>query len=553
MLQNRSQIEELVHSAWTLRFENRERCLEQSLQGLEQAKEVGHVLAQGLARRNIAFCLFRTGDHAQALHHLDVALEVARNFQDQKLERDCLQVTASAYASLGEFEAGIDAVFGAYRINIELEDVLGMIWSLNNISAMYHQLGDNQTSLEYAIKAIEYCESEGDLVRKANALNNQGIARCGLGRYVEAILDFEASLAITRDLELQDITAQTLVNLAEALSGMGSHAKALEILDAALEMVRANKQTEGVVYCLLNAAKIELAQRHAKEAIDYATAAIDAARDADLKSLEFQSFEIKALAYKQQNDFEHALEAFEEFHRLEKEVRDDAANRKMRVFNAQREAERLRGEAKLEQLRNVELMQALEALEQANQAKTTLLVELEEKSSELELLILQDPLTRLYNRRHLESYLTEEFARANIGNYPLPVAMLDVDDFKFVNDTFGHLIGDQVLQHLAGILHTVLRSSDMPARYGGEEFAFVLPRSSPQNALLVCERIRSTVEHYDWESIQAGLKVTVSIGMVWDTNVANFEKLIARADDRLYEAKRYGKNLVRNDRLEDVV
>jgi diguanylate cyclase (GGDEF)-like protein len=553
MLQNRSQIEELLQAAWMQRFDNRDRCLEQSLQGLEQAKEVGHVLAQGLARRNIAFCLFRTGDHAQALHHLDLALEVARNFHDQRLERDCLQSIASAYVSLGEFDAAIDAVFGAYRINIELEDVLGMIWSLNNISAMYHQLGDNQASLEYASKAIEYCESEGDLIRKASALSNQGIARCALGRFPEAIKDFEDSLAITRDLELHDITAQTLVNLAEALSGMGSHAKALKTLDTALEMVRANKQTEGVVYCLLNAAKIELAQRHASEAIAYANAAVEAARDADLKSLEFQCFEVKAQAYKQQNNFENALEAFEEFHRLEKEVRDDAANRKMRVFNAQREAERLRGEAKLEQLRNVELMQALEALEQANQAKTTLLVELEEKSSELELLVLQDPLTRLYNRRHLENFLTEEFTRASLGNHPLPVAMLDVDDFKYVNDTFGHLIGDQVLQHLAGILHTVLRSSDMPARYGGEEFAFVLPRSTPQDALIVCERIRTTVEHYDWESIQVGLKVTVSIGMVWDTNVANFEKLISRADDRLYEAKRYGKNLVRNDRLEEVL
>lgn len=552
-MQNRSQIDELLHGAWMLRFENRERCLEQSVQGLEQAKAVGHVFAQGLARRNIAYCQFHSGDHAQALHHLDLALEVARNFQDLKLERDCLNVTSFAYASLGEFESAIDAVFSAYRINTELEDVLGMIWSLNNISGMYHQLGDNQTSLEYATKAIERCDSIGDLVRKSSALTNRGIARCALGRFDEAISDFEASLVITRDLELDDITAQTLVNLAEALSGGGSHTKALATLDTALEMVRANKQTEGVVYCLLNAAKIELAQRHANEAVSYSNAAIEAAQDGELKLLEFQGFEIKAQAFKQQNDFEQALSAFEEFHRLEKEVRDDAANRKMRVFNAQREAERLRGEAKLEQLRNVELMQALEALEQANQAKTTLLVELEEKSSELELLILQDPLTRLYNRRHLEGYLTQEFTRAKIGNHHLPVAMLDVDDFKLVNDSFGHLIGDQVLQHLAGILHTVLRSSDMPARYGGEEFAFVLPRSSPQDALLVCERIRSTVEHYDWEAVQAGLKVTVSIGMVWDTNVANFERLIARADDRLYEAKRYGKNLVRNDRIEDVV
>jgi diguanylate cyclase (GGDEF)-like protein len=552
-MQNRSQIEKLLQGAWMLRFENRERCFEQSVQGLEQAKEVGHVLAQGLARRNIAYCQFHSGDHAQALHQLDQALEIARNFSDLKLERDCLQVRSSAFASLGEFEAAIDAVFGAYRINTELEDVLGMIWSLNNISAMYHQLGDNETSLEYATKAIERCESIGDLVRKAAALNNQGIARCALGRFPEAIKDFETALVISRDLELNDITAQTLVNLAEALSGMGSHAKALEILDTALDLVRANKQTEGVVYCLLNSAKIELAQRRTSEAVEYANAAIEAARDADLKLLEFQSFEVKAQAFKQQNDFEQALTAFEEFHRLEKQVRDDAANRKMRVFNAQREAERLRGEAKLEQLRNVELMQALEALEQANQAKTTLLVELEEKTSELELLILQDPLTRLYNRRHLENYLTEEFSRASLEQHPLPVAMLDVDDFKFVNDTYGHLIGDQVLQHLAGILHTVLRSSDMPARYGGEEFAFVLPRSTPQDALLVCERIRSTVEHYDWEAVQKGLKVTVSIGMVWDTSVTNFEKLIARADDRLYEAKRYGKNLVRNDRLEEVL
>jgi diguanylate cyclase (GGDEF)-like protein len=553
MLQNRSQIEELLQSAWAVRFENRERCLEQSLLGLEQAKEVGHLLAQGFAKRNIAFCQFHSGDHAQALYQLDIALEVSRSFDDQKLERDCLQITLAAYASLGELDLAIDAAFNAYRINTELEDVLGMIWSLNNISAIYSQLGDHSLSLDFAEKAVERSESIGDLVRKATALTNQGVAQCSLGRFPEAIHSFESSLTITRDLGLQDLTAQNLVNLAEALSGTGEHAQALKTLDTALEMVRANKQTEGVVYCLLNAAKIELAQRHSSEAIQYADAAIEAAKDADLRSLEFQSYEIKAQAYKQQNNFELSLEAFEEYHRLEKAVRDDSANRKMRVFNAQREAERLRGEAKLEQLRNVELLQALEALEQANQAKTTLLIELEEKTSELELLVLQDPLTRLYNRRHLENYLTDEFTRARGGNHPLPFAMLDVDDFKNVNDTYGHLVGDQVLQHLAGILHTVLRSSDVPARYGGEEFAFVLPRSSPKDALAVCERIRHSVENYDWATIQAGLKVTVSIGMVWDSTVASFEKLIARADDRLYEAKRYGKNLVRNDRIEEIV
>ncbi len=553
MLQNRSQIEELLQGAWMLRFENRERCLMQSLQGLEQAKEVGHFLAQGLARRNIAYAQFHSGNYSQALHHLDLALEIAKNFQDLKLERDCLNITSWAYTSLGEFESAIDAVFSTYRINTELEDVLGMIVSLNNISAMYHQIGDNQTSLEYASQAIERCESIGDLIRKGQSLTNRGIAKCGLGRFTEAITDFEASLVISRELEIPDVTAQTLVNLSEALSGIGEHTKALQTLDTALQMVRENKQSEGVVYCLLNSAKIELAQRHSQEAIEYAIAGIEAAKTADLKTLLFQCYDLKAQAHKQQNDFEASLEAFEEYHRLEKEVRDDNSNRKIQVFNAQREAERLRGEAKLEQLRNVELMQALEALEQANQAKTTLLVELEEKSAELELLVLQDPLTRLYNRRHLENYLTSEFERAHKGVHPLPVAMMDVDDFKQVNDSYGHLIGDQVLQHMAGILHTVLRSADVPARYGGEEFAFVLSRTTPKDAVLVCERIRKSVETYNWESIQTGMKITVSIGLVWDSSIASFEKLLARADDRMYEAKRYGKNLVRHDRLEDEV
>jgi diguanylate cyclase (GGDEF)-like protein/PAS domain S-box-containing protein len=169
----------------------------------------------------------------------------------------------------------------------------------------------------------------------------------------------------------------------------------------------------------------------------------------------------------------------------------------------------------------------------------------EEKRLEQELrrLSATDPLTGLYNRRHLAEALAKELDRARRHQLPLSLLMCDVDHFKQFNDRHGHECGDQVLQMVAQHLSAALRTHDLPCRYGGEEFVAVLPSTSQSGAYSVAERLRRDIAVTETN----GLHVTVSIGVASFPWVAagSPQALIEAADRALYDAKEAGRNRVR--------
>lgn len=160
-------------------------------------------------------------------------------------------------------------------------------------------------------------------------------------------------------------------------------------------------------------------------------------------------------------------------------------------------------------------------------------------------LSLTDSLTGLFNSRYLHQSLLEELERAQRYERPLSLMILDCDNFKTINDTFGHLEGDRVLQALAGVISHSLRRTDSAYRYGGEEFVVVLPETSGRAARVLADRLRANFAAQDVMAADGRLiRCTVSIGVA-ESGLAEFkESLIRRADDASYEAKRQGKNCV---------
>ncbi|RDI17692.1 diguanylate cyclase (GGDEF)-like protein [Pseudacidovorax intermedius] len=150
---------------------------------------------------------------------------------------------------------------------------------------------------------------------------------------------------------------------------------------------------------------------------------------------------------------------------------------------------------------------------------------------------LEDALTGIANRRHLEQVLDEELRLHASAGQPLAVALLDIDQFKSINDRFTHEVGDRVLKTVAGIMSSQLRKRDLPARWAGDEFVIVFANATAGSAAQVCERVRSAITSFDWESIAAGLRVSVSIGlaeaMSGDTNAS----LLHRSDTSMYRVK----------------
>ncbi|HWE89146.1 MAG TPA: GGDEF domain-containing protein [Pseudonocardiaceae bacterium] len=164
---------------------------------------------------------------------------------------------------------------------------------------------------------------------------------------------------------------------------------------------------------------------------------------------------------------------------------------------------------------------------------------------------LRDSLTASYNRRYLDQRLTGLLTDSPpVGG--LAIALVDLDWFKQVNDTFGHLAGDRTLQRVVELLQDGLPEGAFCARYGGEEFVLVLPGIDAGTAVAVCEAARARVERHQWSHLLPGLQVTVSIGLVHEPSIAgqpgrrlaSAEQQLLRADGLLYAAKRSGRNAV---------
>jgi diguanylate cyclase (GGDEF)-like protein len=158
-----------------------------------------------------------------------------------------------------------------------------------------------------------------------------------------------------------------------------------------------------------------------------------------------------------------------------------------------------------------------------------------------------DPLTGLANRRVFDDALDREIRRSRRYRWPLTVLMLDLDRFKDVNDGYGHLLGDLVLERVGGILRHAVRDADVVCRYGGEEFAVVLPETSRTGGFAVAERIRRRVGHAFQERGVGGhtVALTVSCGLAaYPEDGLHAIEIVARADEALYGAKRAGRNRV---------
>lgn len=193
-------------------------------------------------------------------------------------------------------------------------------------------------------------------------------------------------------------------------------------------------------------------------------------------------------------------------------------------------------------------------------AKSEILEDLEDTNLKLKELSTRDSLTNLYNHAYFQERLSEEFKRCQRYNKCLSFIMIDIDDFKDLNDTYGHQAGDSILIKLSNLLMESIRGIDIAARYGGEEFALILPKINAEGAKLLAERLRQHVEVYfdDKKNLPQNMrgllhkmkdiaaKVTISQGIatIPHAKIKTKADLIKAADNALYRAKRNGKNVV---------
>jgi len=160
-------------------------------------------------------------------------------------------------------------------------------------------------------------------------------------------------------------------------------------------------------------------------------------------------------------------------------------------------------------------------------------------------LSIHDSLTKVYNRRYFMARYLEEFKRASKFNLSLSFLMLDIDHFKKINDTYGHLVGDAVLREVARLIQENMREIDFIARFGGEEFVAILPETDKAGAIMVAERISSRISRRRINVFDEAINVSISIGVAsFPQSTIHSDVLIEIADKALYKAKVSGRNRV---------
>jgi diguanylate cyclase (GGDEF)-like protein len=249
-------------------------------------------------------------------------------------------------------------------------------------------------------------------------------------------------------------------------------------------------------------------------------------------------------AYRGLGALDRALEHHERFHRLTVEHLHTQSSARMSQLMVRFDTERAMKDREISRLRNVELEREIAERREAEAALARAKAALEETNRELRAMTVRDPLTGVFNRRFLDERLAEAFALAVRQPQPLSVMICDVDDFKQINDTFSHAVGDEVLRTIAGILRGNVRQSDVVARFGGEEFVVLFPCATLEQAVAASEKLCRRVTEHPWHTVHPLLRVTLSAGVAAADGHPNHEKLLSDADRKLYRAKRHGKNRV---------
>ncbi len=475
-------------------------ALELLLEAARGYQDQGDLTDAATALAGVGLCQHRLGAQEDAVASLLHALESARELGFVTLEINIHNSLGSALLASGRSDEAAQHLAAGARLAEEQQNRSLLTKLVHNQTLVAQRRGEDapdgeaarrefEAGLALSRQALSLARELGNRYDEAHSLGQSGTMLRLLGRTTEAEAALTATLTLGRDLDEPHVQAEALLELGRL------HAKR----DAA----RARR-------CFQDA--IALAER-----INAKTMLADAC--ADLSSQHERDGELGA-----------ALALYKRFHAVREAefatTRQHAARAAQLWIDFQqatRQASQYREQAKLLAEDKEALAKQAEVLTAASQ---------------------QDPLTGLLNRRGLDAQVGALVAASEVNAVPLTVALIDIDKFKTINDSFSHMVGDAVLKRVAGIIRAHCRVNDLPVRYGGDEFLVVLAGAGPDGSTLVLKRLKDAVDACGWGEEAAGLAVTLSIGAATRPTGATLATTIAAADHALYAAKSSGRNRI---------
>lgn len=475
--------------------------------------------------------------------------------------------TGQVYIMEGKYKDGMTSLLLALKLLQNSTDISDsdrskkLVQVNEGIGNTYWELGDYTNAIKHYKKH--------DTVYN---LHNIALAQLELSEWEQALV---SAMAASKKADEEDNTliwANSNVLIARAKHQLGQTDEAIETIKEPISILKNGKHLTSTIEALTMLAEfhIQLKQWDEADMVMLEAKQLSNSTTADIMLYE-NFFETNFLIAEKKNNYKEALEFYKQMLKV-KEVKFELLQQQMsdrlmldyELEIAQETMLRLEQENKLTSI-------MLQNKESKNQllisvivgACTVLLlliyVYLRERKSKLKMshLALTDHLTNCPNRRHSLIQANGMMRNSNSNKHSMIVAILDVDNFKVVNDTYGHDIGDIVLQNLSSIIKGVLRDSDIIGRYGGEEFILLLPNADEQEIMRIFSRIQIALQRHvcEYNAEQIAMPLSVSMGAVIATDIPDnveeqensllLDKIIKQADEKAYEAKEGGKDQLR--------
>jgi diguanylate cyclase (GGDEF)-like protein len=486
------------------------------------------VAQEALRLRRVALrAAFHLGDAATALTHGLHGLRLAERLEDDLERAEWHNDLAVLDGVNGRYDRALEHLWNAVRAR-ERAGAPASPSQLNNVAAVYAETRRHDEAIALFQRAVERYREEGDEVNAAVALANIGRAHTLAGRPEVGVPLLEEARSAFERLGRPDGVATTLAKLGAAHADLGACERARACFEQALALHDeghalpfADETREHYGLAALRSGEVATALDQLQRVVDASDDPVRLAHGGVLVAL--------SRALEASGRVEEALATL----RRHVEVSEQAQLREAELATRLRLVEIEVGEGggqEVARLRAIDL------------AATN--ASLRRHAEEMRRLSATDALTELPNRRAIDARVRDEFARAGRSGRPFALALLDIDDFKGVNDAYGHDVGDRVLVRVARLLETSVRSIDVVARWGGEEFALVLPETAREASLPVLERVRAAIANEPWGRVASGLTLTASIGVADASEADDPLELLRIADRRLFAAKSIGRDRV---------
>jgi diguanylate cyclase (GGDEF)-like protein len=468
-------------------------------------------------------------DYRTALHLLLQSQALLEKLADYKKIPNVMRDLGWVYFNLGDIPQAIEILHNALKIARDCSDSYYESYILCTLGAVYGESGDKDESISVLQRALTFAEANTDNRLRCLILNNLAMTQFEIQAYELALASAAESLKIAQNLEIADLIVSILDTTGQIYLASQDYTKAEGYFNQALAHYHGAGNDPDEIK--LNLARATIGLGRLNDAAGWLKESLESVQARGVNRFTYQVHELLSQIYEKKGELPAALEQFKLFHKCKTEVYNEETQRRLGNLMASQQAETARTDEKIYELRNRTLLKEISDYRQA--------------VAEMEVLATKDSLTGMLNRRHFMTLGAYAFDSARRAGQTVAALMVDLDDFKRVNDRYGHLAGDQVLMDVTSIIQSSLRKEDLVGRIGGEEFAALLTGTELNDVERISDRILRNVAEHKSKVGTKEIQITLSIGIaLLDSGIESLAKLLERSDDAMYAAKKAGKNRV---------